>query len=294
VESILARSLGALVLIASAGAKLARPRESRAALASFGIPFGTARRVAWAVLVVAELGLAIGIAAGAAVAAYAAAAMMLVFAAVLVGQILQGRAGLPCACFGPRGTIGWRGVLRNLLLAAFYGALPSIPEPRLATTGWLAVGLGVATVAICALAVALLALAREVGTLRLALGPESALEILHEGPEIGSRVDLDGRFEIRRGARVALAVFTSDGCPICSALDPSIRFLGRDPLVALRVFDEHRDADMWSALDVPGSPYAVALGLDGTVLAKGTFNSFAQLESVVATGVRRAEDAVNA
>jgi hypothetical protein len=38
---------------------------------------------------------------------------------------------------------------------------------------------------------------------------------------------------------------------------------------------------------VPGSPYAVALDLDGTVLAKGTFNNLAQLESVVATAERR-------
>jgi len=47
-------------------------------------------------------------------------------------------------------------------------------------------------------------------------------------------------------------------------------------------------------LDVPGSPYAVALGRDGTVLAKGTFNSLAQLESVVATAMRRRQEALSA
>ena len=41
----------------------------------------------------------------------------------------------------------------------------------------------------------------------------------------------------------------------------------------------HADAAAWLALDVPGSPYAVALDRDGTVLAKGTFNNLAQLES---------------
>ena len=39
--------------------------------------------------------------------------------------------------------------------------------------------------------------------------------------------------------------------------------------------------------DVPGSPFAVAIGGDGTVLAKGTFNTGAQLESVLATAERR-------
>jgi hypothetical protein len=42
---------------------------------------------------------------------------------------------------------------------------------------------------------------------------------------------------------------------------------------------------------VPGSPYAVVLGPDGTVLAKGTFNSFAQLESVLGAAEQRAEAA---
>jgi hypothetical protein len=52
-------------------------------------------------------------------------------------------------------------------------------------------------------------------------------------------------------------------------------------------FDEHTDGDIWRALDVPGSPYALALDRDGTVLAKGTFNNLAQLESVLATAERR-------
>jgi hypothetical protein len=53
------------------------------------------------------------------------------------------------------------------------------------------------------------------------------------------------------------------------------------------VFDEVRDADAWREADAPGSPFAVAIGLDGTVLAKGTFNNLAQLESVLATAERR-------
>ena len=67
-----------------------------------------------------------------------------------------------------------------------------------------------------------------------------------------------------------------------------------DPAVAVRVFDEHADAQAWDALRVPGSPYAVAIDLDGTVRAKGTFNNLTQLESVVATAQRRAQPYVHA
>ena len=38
---------------------------------------------------------------------------------------------------------------------------------------------------------------------------------------------------------------------------------------------------------MPGSPFAVALDADGTVLAKGTFNTGAQLETVLAAAERR-------
>jgi hypothetical protein len=82
-------------------------------------------------------------------------------------------------------------------------------------------------------------------------------------------------------------VFTSEGCGMCRALAPAVTALGRDPHVELRTFDEVRDADAWAAADIPGSPYAVAVDAQGTVLAKGTFNSAAQLESVLATAERR-------
>ena len=66
---------------------------------------------------------------------------------------------------------------------------------------------------------------------------------------------------------------------MCRALAPAVAALGSDPRVALREFDEVRDAEAWAVADVPGSPFAVALDPDGTVLAKGTFNTRAQLES---------------
>jgi hypothetical protein len=137
------------------------------------------------------------------------------------------------------------------------------------------------------LGVALLALAREVGVLRAAMDPRSAaLEVPHEGPEVGARTTLAERFELTPG-RLGLAVFSSDGCGLCRALEPQVSAFGADPRVELQRFDELRDADAWAAADVPGSPFAVALDPDGTVLAKGTFNTAAQLETVLAAAERR-------
>jgi hypothetical protein len=56
------------------------------------------------------------------------------------------------------------------------------------------------------------------------------------------------------------------------------------------MFDEVVDADLWRELGVPGSPFVIAVDAAGVVLAKGTFNNLAQLESVVATAARRRTD----
>ena len=46
----------------------------------------------------------------------------------MVGAILRGRAGAPCACFGARSTVGWAAVARNAMLAVAFAALPLLPE----------------------------------------------------------------------------------------------------------------------------------------------------------------------
>ena len=121
--------------------------------------------------------------------------------------------------------------------------------------------------------------------LRLRLGPASALEIPEEGPPLGSSCDLLER--LPRGGELGLAVFVSEACPVCKGLEPGIASRAREPSLAIATFDEYADGEVWRELDVPGSPYALALDRDGTVLAKGTFNNLAQLESVVATAERR-------
>jgi Methylamine utilisation protein MauE len=285
-EILLRVGLG-IVLAGAALAKLRAPRESIAALASFGFEDGPVRPIAWAALIAVELALAVAVALGSDAAAYAAAGLMLLFAALTGAALLRGRAGAPCACFGPRSRVSRLGVLRNVGLAAGFALIPSVDSISIGTQGWLGIGIGVALIACVVLGVAVLALAREVGMLRLQLGTQGALEIAGEGPEIGSRADELSERIGRNGADFGLAVFTSEGCGICQTLAPAIDNVAKDPRIAVGVFDEVTEADLWRSLAIPGSPFALALDGEGNVLAKGTFNNMAQLESVVATAERR-------
>jgi hypothetical protein len=285
-----------IVLAGAALAKLASPRASIAAMESFGFAGGPLRPIAWAGLIAVELALAVAVVLGSDAAAFAAAGLMLLFAATTAGAMMRGRAGAPCACFGPRSKVSWLGVLRNLGLAAGFAAIPPLESASLGTTAWLEIGVGVALLACAGLAAAVLALAREVGMLRLQLGTQGALEIAGEGPGVGSRAEqLAARLAPAPGedrAGLGLAVFTSEGCHLCQTLSPAIENVANDPYVTVGVFDEAAEADLWRSLEVPGSPFAIALGRDATVLAKGTFNNLAQLESVLATAERRRVDGV--
>ena len=282
------------VLALAAVLKLVRPRASVAALANLGLRRHGVRWAAWASISALELALATGVALGSAVAAYSAAALLGVFALVLVRSLGRGASGAPCGCFGPRSRIGWAAVARNVALSAGFAVVPVLPDVSLSADAWLALGVAVVLVAVLVLAVAVLALAREIGVLRLQLPPQSAIEIPEEGPPLGVRTDLIEQFPLEPEKQFAVAVFASQACQLCRSLAPAITAFGRDPLVALRVFDEDEDADAWRALRIPGSPFAVALDRDGTVRAKGTFNTFGQLESVVAAAERRARAEVHA
>jgi hypothetical protein len=277
-----------LVLVCAAGMKAAGGPVARAALGTYGIRSPRLAWGVWAALIVAEAGLGVGVAAGLDWAARAGAVLMACACGVQVAAILAGRSGAPCGCFGSRGRIGNASAGRAAVLAAALALAPVLPRDTPTTDEWLAIGLGFALVALAGLGLVVLALAREVGMLRLSVAPKGALEVSHEGPEVGARSALETSFgaELAHG-RIGLAVFTSEGCGMCRALAPTVAAFGAHPSVALRTFDEVDDADAWAAADVPGSPFAVALDADGTVLAKGTFNTGAQLESVLAAAERR-------
>jgi hypothetical protein len=284
----------AALLLAAAGLKLAAPRTSAAALATFGVRARALQRAAWVAVVVAELALAVTVAIGVDAAAYAAAALMALFAGAQALALARGRRGAPCACFGARSTVSPAAVARDLVLAAAFAALPALPDGHASTQAWLALGLAVCGLAIAGLTVAVLALAREVGVLRMALGPQQALEIPDEGPPLGEPAPaLLQAAQPTPRTRLALAVFSSEGCRLCQAVAPAVAMLAREDDLAVAVLDEVAEGDLWRDHAIPGSPFAVALDpLDATVLAKGTFNGLGQLESVLATAQRRAAEGV--
>lgn len=284
----------AAVLLAAVVTKLASPRITREALATYGVRGASAQLAVWLMLIAVETGLAVGVVLGSDLVAYLGAAVMLVFAAATGAALTQGKAGAPCACFGAKSTVSRAGLVRNLVLAALFAALPALPEQAPSTDEWLALGLGLALLLCAGLVVAVLALAREVGMLRLRLGPSAALEVTAEGPEIGGHTDLIERFEVEREVEWALAVFSSANCHVCEALEPAIESVRAEPEIAVLSFEEIADADVWESLAVPGAPYGVAIHRDGAVMAKGTFNNLAQLESILATADRRRGETLSA
>jgi len=279
----------ALLLGASAALKAWRVEAASEALATYGIVRAPVQRVSVRVLIALEAIVAAGLLAALQAAQVLAAGLLLAFALATTTALLAGRGGRPCACFGGESRLSWLSPVRALALALVAGALALgvLPNAPSGYARWLTLGLSLSIAATGALAVAVLALAREVGVLRLSAGARGALEIPEEGPELGEAQPWAKSLPRGAGAVLLLAVFSSDGCPLCRRVAPAVAHVAGDPLLGVRTFDEHLDASVWAQAAVPGSPYAVALSLEGVALAKGTFNNLAQLESVLATARRR-------
>jgi hypothetical protein len=282
-------TLLALILCVSAGSKAWRLEQASAALATYGVSrIRLQLPLTWALIAV-ELGLGVALIAEAPRAPEAATGLFLAFAALTSAALFTGRSGQPCACLGSGSRLSWASPLRALALAAAAGVVASgwLPMAPSSYDRWLTVGLAVCVAMVAALAVALLALAREVGVLRLEMGSRGALELEDEGPSLGVPQRWATVVPTSPRALMRLAVFTSDGCPLCRSVAPAVSHVAADPLVAVGVFLELEDAHVWTQAGVPGSPYAVALDRDGVALAKGTFNGLAQLESILATARAR-------
>jgi len=282
-------TLLAAVLVVAAGLKLRSPTRSAEALATYGVGPAPVRRALLTLIAVAELALAGALLAGASWAGAAAAGLFGVFAAANAGALAAGRAGRPCACFGAGSRLHPLSAFGPLAGAAL-GALLAAGVPGAPPSGYaraLTIGLVLALVVLAALGAVVLALAREIGVLRLSLAAQGALEIPGEGPRLGERQAWAGALPQRAGTVMALAIFSSPGCPMCRRLAPAVDYVAADPLLAVGVFDEVADAAVWVAASVPGSPYAVALDAAGVALAKGTFNSLVALEGIVATARER-------
>ena len=256
VQAILAALLGGRRCSPPRRLKLLDRTGTAVAAESFGLR-GRAARSAWLALAALEAGLAAGVLAGATAAAWAAAAAFVALRRRAGDRDRRRPRGAPCGCFGARGRISWGSVARAALLAAAAALLA---------------GLGAGArhaAAACSPRSRRSSLAGAIVAARAA--PRRRARHRRRGPAAGHDA-----WTLGEGVRLAL--FTSAGCRLCRSLVPRAERLGA------KIIDEAAGAAQWSAANVPGAPFAVALAADGTVLAKGTVNTRAQLQSVAARG----------
>jgi hypothetical protein len=162
-------------------------------------------------------------------------------------------------------------------------------------TGWWAVAFVAQWALVLVLCVVVVALARQVGTLHLRLGPRGALEIDTEGPPLGEAppprpavLDGGGRAMLGGPGAPRLVLFVSPTCPICEEVKPSVPAAASSAGLAAQLI---HDADAERHWNVPGTPFAVVMDRAGVVRATGTVNNLEQLEGLVDTAERRiAED----
>jgi methylamine dehydrogenase accessory protein MauD len=183
--------------------------------------------------------------------------------------------------------------------------------------GWWTVSYVVLWVLVVVLALLTLALARQVGTLHLRLGPRGALEVDDEGPPLGEAPEpvpvttLEGvPMSVGGPGAPHLLLFVSPGCPVCRDVAPSVgTAAAANGLAAVVVADAGEDEarhllgelrahsplavspELARAYAVPGTPYAVVLDRMGVVRAKGTVNNLEQLEGLIDTARGRESDA---
>ncbi|MDQ4095524.1 MAG: methylamine dehydrogenase accessory protein MauD [Actinomycetota bacterium] len=179
--------------------------------------------------------------------------------------------------------------------------------------GWWAASYIVLWLLVVVLCFVVVALARQIGTLHLRMGPRGALEMddegppLHEAPPAVDALSLnDQPVSIGGPGHAQLLLFISPGCHLCEAVLPSLRAvsemgdmmplvitdadvhetrtsygdrrLGAPVVPSQKVAQEYR---------VPGTPYVVILDDMGVVRAKGSVNNLEQMEGLVDTARRR-------
>jgi methylamine dehydrogenase accessory protein MauD len=164
---------------------------------------------------------------------------------------------------------------------------------------------------VVALAIAIWAISRQVGILFERVSPLGAL-VTDAGPVVGGEApqftlpSLTSDTQVSIGgaaARSTLLFFLSPNCPVCKKLLPIVRSLAAAEGSSLRLVfasdgdpNEHRvfaqqhqlerfpyviSTPMGLAFRVSRLPFAVLIGADGIVKAKGLVNNREQLESLL-------------
>ncbi|MGH2776778.1 MAG: hypothetical protein ACRDJT_15315 [Actinomycetota bacterium] len=180
-------------------------------------------------------------------------------------------------------------------------------------SGWWAASYVALWILVAVLCLVVVALARQIGTLHLRLGPRGALEMDDEGPALGEgrppikSQDLEGN-PVTVGGQGAeqFLLFVSPGCIVCEQVMPSIGAVveatGKRPVVLTdldetetRLAFQHKrmaapivaSSESFTTYEVPGTPYVVVLDTHGVVQAKGTVNNLEQMEGLIDTAQRR-------
>jgi hypothetical protein len=158
-------------------------------------------------------------------------------------------------------------------------------------SGWWTAAFVAQWVLLVVLCVVVVALARQVGTHQLRLGPRGALEIDTEGPMIGEPLpavdakDADGGSVVLGGPGPRrLVLFSSPTCTICREVAPAIPAAARAADLIPQVV---QDTDAERIVDVPGTPFLLVLDEMGVVRGKGTVNNLEQVEGLVDTAGKR-------
>ena len=161
-------------------------------------------------------------------------------------------------------------------------------------SGWWTAAFVAQWVLLVVLCIVVVALARQVGTLHLRLGPRGALEIDTEGPSLGEALpsvdarDADGASVVLGGTgRKRLVLFSSPTCIVCREVAPAVPAAARAADLLPQIL---HDPDAERTFDVPGTPFILVLDELGIVRAKGTVNTLEQVEGLVDTAARRMKE----
>jgi hypothetical protein len=135
-------------------------------------------------------------------------------------------------------------------------------------------------ITVVVLAIAVIALLRQIGVLHARLHPLGA-HFADEGPPLDADAPGIPGLDYATAA-LTLLTFTSATCEVCKVLAPSLDALRRSYTdVRLHDVDLGRDRGVFDAFNVRSTPYVVAVDGGGIVRGRGIVNSLEQIEELL-------------
>lgn len=146
-------------------------------------------------------------------------------------------------------------------------------------TGSWRVAFVVLWVLVALLAVAVVALLRQIGVLHQRLAPMGT-HFASEGPELDApapSVGIDWS-----SSTLTVLLFTSPTCVLCRELKPSLDAFRRQYReLRVQTVDLDSEGPVFDAMAVRSTPYVVAVDRGGVVRGRGVANSLEQIEELV-------------